>query len=153
MKTNFMKKAVMLTAVVVTLLLSSAFITKETETNLEEGTYFFVAVSGVWQKNNVAYVSKIIYYSGYENCSNQKKEVFHREAKIAFNNYLKAHYNNEFSYGSNNIAVHQFKRSAGKLGDPIFTQIQAASEMNSWAGDEESDGHKVLYTEFGFSCE
>lgn len=153
MKTNFIKTAVMLTAVVVTMIMSSAFITKEIEPNLEEGTYFFLAVSGVHQKNNVAYVSNIMYYNGTESCGNQKKEVFHREAKIAFNNYLKAKHNDEFPYGSTNISVHQFRGTTAQTGEYMFTRQQATTRMNSWAGDEESDGYKVFYTEFGFSCE
>lgn len=42
MKTNFMKKAVMLTAVVGTLILSSAYITKEKkEVKQEDLSYYF----------------------------------------------------------------------------------------------------------------
>lgn len=128
-------------------------VTAKTATPMEEGTYFFLAVSGVYQKNNVAYVSDIMYYSGYENCSNQKKEVFHREAKTAFNNYLKAHYNDKFPYGSSDITVHEFRGTIAKTGDYMFTRQQAGTRMNSWAGEEKSHGYEVLYTKFGFACE
>lgn len=151
MKTNFIKKSVLLAVMALILVMSSAFITKKTTPNLEDGTYFFLAVSGVHQKNNAAYVSNVIYYS--ENCSNQKKEVFHREAKIAFNNYLKARYNDEFPYGSNNISVHEYRGTTAQTGEYMFTRQQATTRINSWAGNEESDGYKVLYTDFGFSCE
>jgi len=127
--------------------------TAKIATAMEEGTYFFLAVSGVYQKSNVAYTSRILFYSGYENCSDQKKEVFHRQAKIAFNKFLMANYNDEFPDGSTNISVHEFRGTTAKTGDYMFTRDDALTRLYSWKAEEVSHGYKVYDTKFSYSCE
>lgn len=128
-------------------------ITAKTAKPIEKGTYFFLAVSGVYQKSNTAYTSRIIYYKGSEDCNDQKKEVFHRQAKIAFNKFLTANYNDEFPDGSTNISVHEFRGTTAKTGDYMFTKDDAQTRLYSWKAEEVSHGYTVQNTIFSYSCE
>lgn len=114
---------------------------------LDDGYYAFIVVNGVW-KDGTGYTSKIIHFPGYNNCSRYRDIDFFAEAKRAFSDYLKAHYNNAFPYGENN----NFQIIYNKLHSTstmLTTYKQAEQRMTEWAAEQKDK----VYTNFGFSCQ
>jgi len=149
MKTNFMKKAVMLTAIVVTLILSSAFIAKsKKEVKPEDLSYYFFLEyqpGSTSDYSKTRYISSFIYYEGYESC--KESYTFEKKAKQAFENYIKANYNE--SYVRHNMTYEQILHSTDKIKSPQ----QAREVLDDYIAKQKKDGRQVIQTNFSYSCE
>ena len=128
-------------------------ISEKTVAGVDDPAWFFLTISGVWQKSNNGYVTDPIYYPGYKNCNNQKKEIFIREAKIAFNKYLKAGYSHIFPDGSLRISSVEFKGIIAQPGDYLTTRDEAQTKIRAWVNEESSHGYSTNSFSFTFVCQ
>jgi len=149
MNTNFMKKAVMLTAIVATMIISSAYIRKEKkEVKPEDLSYYFFLEyqpGSTSDYSKTRYISSFIYYSGYDACGNSYD--FEPKAKRAFENYIKANYNE--SYVRHNRTYKQKLNSTDKIKSPQ----QAREVLDEYIAKQKEDGRQVIQTNFSYSCE
>lgn len=149
MKTNFIKTAVMFTAIVGTLILSSAFIAKsKKEAKREDLSYYFFLEyqpGSTSDYSKTRYISSFIYYSGYDDCGNSYD--FEPKAKKAFENYIKAYYNE--SYVRHNRTYKQKLNSTDKIKSPQ----QAREVLDEYITKQKEDGRQVIETNFSYSCE
>ena len=139
----------MLTAVVVTLILSSAFTTKSYKKIKSEDLsyYFFIEASASKNSsdyNKTRYVSDYIHYEGYESC--RETYTFEKKAKKAFEDYLRA---NE-SYEGNPSFIRVI---SGGSNDKLQTRQAIQQKMNKYLGEEKNKDHEVIKTNFSYSCE
>ena len=156
MNTNFMKKAVMLTAVVGSLIMSSAFTTKE-KPNLK-ATDEFMYIYAYPTKPNIdrIYISGAIHYSGEGVCKDPSNRNFFYTAAAAFKKHLKSDYNLEIynweirfeaKTGSNNKIP-----SFGCEGFATNGETQLAK--NAFIRKTQNEGrYEISDTEWVYSCE
>jgi len=151
-----MKKAVMLTAVVGTLITSSAFISKE-KPNLE-GKDEFMYIYAYPTKPNIdrIYISGAIHYSGEDICEESNNRNFFYTAAAAFKKHLESDYNLEIynweirfeaKTGSNNTIP-----SFGCEGFATNGETQLAK--NAFIRRTQNEGrYEISDTEWVYSCE
>jgi hypothetical protein len=158
MKTNFMKKAVMLTAVVATLILSSAFIQKDTKSKANYGDseeyIYLIAYSGTQNNSKNSYISGIIHYQGYDACSKNyiTKHDFFAKAGGKFMKDVEEY---------NNLNINEWKiqyNGETKVSHPsgyfsgYGSKSEAQKDKDNYI-DNTRDDAKVFETYFTFSCE
>lgn len=117
--------------------------------NNYENVYMYFYVSGVWTDNKTSFISYPIYYSTFEECGN--KLEFERKAKEAFNNYLKANYNDIFKYGSSHTQLLEYQRFSSS--SYLKSKQQASDRLNTWKTEQLDDNYKITETIFTYSCE
>ena len=127
-------------------------ISEKTVAGVDDPRWFFLTISGVWQKSNIGYFTLPIFYPGYSNCSNKKFEIFLREAKIAFNNHLKNKYSNIFPDGSLRISSVTYKGKIAQTGDYLLTKHEAWERTNTWIMEEGNPKGNERIDSFSFTC-
>lgn len=150
MKTNFMKKGIALLVIALTVAVSSAFITKPTSEvkNTDDLAYYFFleyTPGSTSDYSKTRYISSFIYYAGYDDCGNSYD--FEPKAKRAFENFIKAKYNE--SYVKHTMTNSQKLNST----DKIKTTQQAREVLDKYLSDQKSKGNQVIQTNFSYSCE
>lgn len=144
MKTNFIKKTVMLAAVVVTLLLSSAFIAKEKKVPVDYNDfYIYVYFSDKNDDNKTIYVSDAIHYEGQEKCS----QSYNWKPKVekAFKAYIEANYNN--------VNPNYTYMIGSTTGYYLSSNQEANEALNEWISKEKGRGNSITKTSFNYYCE
>ncbi|TVZ59287.1 hypothetical protein NA63_1815 [Flavobacteriaceae bacterium MAR_2010_105] len=150
MKTNFMKKGISLLMIALTFVVSTAFISKnknEVKTFDDLAYYFFLEYTpgSTSDYSKTRYISSFIYYTGYDDCGNSYD--FEPKAKRAFENYIKANYDE--SYVKHTMTYNKKLNST----DKIKSTQQAREVLDKYLTDQKSKGNQVMQTNFAFSCE
>lgn len=144
MKTNFMKKTVMLTAVILTIVLNSAFITKEKKSVTDYNNfYIYVYFSDKNDDNKTIYVSDAIHYEGQEKCS----QSYNWKPKVekAFKAYVEANYSN--------VNPNYTYMIGSTTGYYLSSKQEANTELNKWISKEKERGNSITKTSFNYYCE
>lgn len=150
MKTNFIKNVVILSILACTILVSYAFITpnKNVTKNTDDLAYYFFleyTPGSTSDYSKTRYISNFIYYAGYNDCGNSYD--FEPKAKRAFENFIKAKYN------ESNIKHTMTYSKKLNSTDKIKTNQQAREVLDKYLADQKSKGNQVFQTNFSYSCE
>jgi len=148
-KAGFQRAAMFITAMLLILFTTTSFTGKKVMPSPTKNEYYFFFSTtpkevGVMY-NKKRYLSTFIYYTGYDACSYNYD--FERKAKNAFENYIKAQYDEEMIDGTMTISTKLFST------DKATTRQQLSEKMNAWIADEKKDGHIIIHTNFSYSCE
>ena len=156
MKSNFMKKAVMLIAIVGSLMISSAFITKE-KSNIK-GKDEFIYIYAYPTKPNIdrIYISGAIHYSGEGICNDPSNRAFFYTAAAAFKKHLKSDYNLEIY----NWDIRFEGKTGSTNGSPrlnfegFATNGETQLAKNAFIRKTQNEGrYEISDTEWVYSCE
>lgn len=141
MNTHFMKKAVMLTAVVGTLILSSAFIAKEKKASADYKDFYIYVYFHDKNDYKTIYVSDAIHYEGEENCS----QTYNWKPKVerAFRAYVESNYN----------ATHDYTYMIGSTTGNYLSRQEASTALNEFIAEQNGKGNSVTHTSFNYYCE
>ncbi|MGV8946387.1 MAG: hypothetical protein ACOH1N_08165 [Lutibacter sp.] len=147
-KTNILQKAMSLAVLSLLFMASTSFIDNNKATKTEGLDYYFFleytpGSSSDYSKTR--YISSFIYYASYDECGNDYD--FIPKAQRAFENYIKANYNE--SYIRHTMTY--FKKL--NTTDKIKTLQQGRDVLNKYLADHKRDGHNVIQTSFSYSCE
>jgi hypothetical protein len=116
-----------------------------------ENRYFFAYIPAINQENKTAYFSDLIYYTNQYDCG----QDYDFEAKVrkAFSNYLSAHYNDIFPYGTQNVWIEAYKENSTSTF--LKSTQEAYDRMNTLKSEilGYSEQHEVILTSFSYSCE
>ena len=156
MKSNFMKKAVMLIAIVATMIISSAYITKEKSNIKGKDEYMYIYAYPTKPNIDRIYISGAIHYTGEGICDEPSNRNFFYTAAAAFKKHLKSDYNLEIynweirfeaKTGSNNTIP-----SFGCEGFATNGETQLAK--NAFIRKTQNEGrYEISDTEWVYSCE
>lgn len=144
----------MLTAVVGTLILSSAFITKEskTKTNDREEYIYLVAYGRSTNNSTDTYISDIIKYEGFDKCGD--KLDFYREAGRRFMADIEK--SNTININEWKIAYHDGNGYSRDYPDGYFKGYDSRSDAfdarNNQIESRKADDLKTYRTYFSYKC-
>jgi hypothetical protein len=115
-----------------------------------EAYYALLIVDGTFA-NKVGYVSRVIYYPGYQSCNKTSSSYFFNDAKQNFNNHLKAYYSKAFPTGAgNNVSIIDTKKFS--TSTVLETSQQAQTRLTEWIAEQKEQGYEVMETSFNYTC-
>jgi|GEM_PF-3426798 hypothetical protein len=160
MKTNFIKKTVILGAMALMLLMASAFVTKETtvKTGDDPEYIYLIAYAGNQNNSNNIYISNIIEYQGYDVCGSNyvtTHDFFGKAGEKFMANVEK--YNN---LDINDWKI-QYQMGNGYVSYPygyykgFLSRAEAVKAKEKYVSEVRSRGNgaKIFETYFTYKCE
>lgn len=160
MKTNFIKKTVLVAVMALTLVMSSAFITKKqnVKTSDDSQYIYLIAYAGNQNNSNNIYISNIIEYQGYDVCGSNyvTTHSFFGEAGEKFMANVEK-YNNldindwkiQYQMGNGNVSYPSgYSKGFSSRAEAVKAKERYVSEVKS-----RGNGAKVFETYFTYKCE
>lgn len=160
MKTNFIKKTVILGAMALMFLMASAFVTKETtiKTGDDPQYIYLIAYAGNQNNSNNIYISNIIEYQGYDVCGSNyvTTHSFFGEAGEKFMDNIDK-YNTldisqwkiQYQMGNGNVSYpNGYSKGFSSRAEASRAKEKYVNEVRS-----RGNGAKVFETYFTYKCE
>ena len=146
----------MLTAVVVTLILSSAFIAKETANYKSKDEFMYIYAYPTKPNVDRIYISGAIHYTGEGICEDPSNRSFFSTAGAAFKKHIESEYNLEIY----NWEIRYEAKTGSNNQNPSFgcqgfaTNDETQLAKNAFIRKTQKEGrYKISDTEWVYSCQ